>query len=593
MENIKLKSKIIFGYSIILILMIVISTIAYKNIKSLIETSLWVEHTHNVITVATKVGANMIDMETGKRGYLITGRENYLEPYHQGVKDFDINIKKGLSLTSDNQAQIKRWNKVQKLKDTWFNKSALPALRLRKDVNAGDLAISEFKTISARTLGKKLFDDIREKINNIKVKHEEDIRVELILSSTLLALVNMETGQRGFLLTGKELSLEPYIKGEKDLIEQLKKLEITIANNIDTKNKIKKVVFAIKKWKTEVSDVEIEARRNMNNYKYTIDDISIIMSQGIGKKNMDLVRKELNEIIEEEEFLLSKRFIEQSKSAKFATSFTLVGTIIALLFGIIISIVISKNIYKSIKESQQKDKLLLQQSKLAAMGEMVGAIAHQWRQPLNALALQTQFIEDDFEDGLVDEKYLNLFAKENMKLISFMSKTIDDFRNFFRIDKVKNDFFVREKIMDTINMLTDQLKSNDIELKVSENDFVTNGHESEFQQVILNIVNNSKDALIENNGKSLKTISIDIKEENKIGFIKIRDNAGGIPSEVISRIFEPYFTTKEQGKGTGLGLYMSKMIIEDNMEGKIHVENKKDGALFVIELDTVNKDSLL
>jgi len=244
---------------------------------------------------------------------------------------------------------------------------------------------------------------------------------------------------------------------------------------------------------------------------------------------------------------------------------------------------LSFKVEEAVTQNQKKDQLLLQQSKLAAMGEMIGAIAHQWRQPLNTLAIQLQFIEDDFEDGLIDAKYLNEYSKESMKLVNFMSKTIDDFRNFFTVDKIKSNFDVKAKISDTTNMLSAQFEGHNIKLVFDGGSFVTIGHSSEFQQVILNIINNAKDALIEKKIEEGE-ITVEIECKDNVGYIIIKDNAGGIPQNVIDRVFEPYFTTKEEGKGTGLGLYMSKMIIEDNMDGKISVENITNGAQFTIEL---------
>jgi len=249
---------------------------------------------------------------------------------------------------------------------------------------------------------------------------------------------------------------------------------------------------------------------------------------------------------------------------------------------------LNEKVSEEIAKNQKKDKLLIQQSKLAAMGEMIGAIAHQWRQPLNTLAMQLQFIEDDFEDGLINEEYLSNYSKESMKLVNFMSKTIDDFRNFFTIDKTKVNFDVKQKIEDTINILSSQLENHEIKLTLKGESFTVSGFPSEFQQVILNIINNSKDALVENLIKNGE-IEVIIESNNSMGCIRIKDNAGGIPTDVIDRIFEPYYTTKEQGKGTGLGLYMSKMIIDDNMQGKISVENEESGAVFIIELEVSSK----
>jgi PAS domain S-box-containing protein len=248
---------------------------------------------------------------------------------------------------------------------------------------------------------------------------------------------------------------------------------------------------------------------------------------------------------------------------------------------------LSLKVEQEVIENIKKDKLLLQQSKLAAMGEMIGALAHQWRQPLNTLAIQLQFIVDDYEDGLVDKKYLDDHSNESMKLVNFMSKTIDDFRNFFNVDKVKTIFDIKRKILETTNILSAQLLSYNIKINVEGSSFPLSGHASEFQQVILNIVNNAKDVLVEEKIDD-GIININIKSNDEFGYIIISDNAGGIDPSILERIFEPYFTSKEQGKGTGLGLYMSKMIIEDNMQGHLSVKNNNDGAEFMIKFKINN-----
>ena len=243
---------------------------------------------------------------------------------------------------------------------------------------------------------------------------------------------------------------------------------------------------------------------------------------------------------------------------------------------------LENRIEKSVKENIEKDKMIQQQSKLAAMGEMIVAIAHQWRQPLNTLMINIQNLKYFQKDGkLNDEEFLDDFIDENKKTIKFMSKTIDDFRNFFRIDKEKREFSIMEAINNTVKLVSAQLKNHNIELTIEGEDFIYNGYESEFQQVLLNIINNAKDILIEKNIEN-SSIKIEVNKDTKT--ITIRDNGGGIPSKIVDRIFEPYFTTKEQGRGTGMGLYISKMIIEENLGGKLSVSNKNNGAEFKVEL---------
>jgi len=236
-----------------------------------------------------------------------------------------------------------------------------------------------------------------------------------------------------------------------------------------------------------------------------------------------------------------------------------------------------------VKSNQEKDRLLSEQGKLASMGEMIGSIAHQWRQPLNALSGNIQFLEDDYDDGLINPEYLDKFIDKNMDLIKFMSTTIDDFRNFFKVDRDEIVFNIRPKIIETINIIQASFKIYKINVIINESDFSFYGIPSEFQQVILNILNNAKDVLI-SDCISNKTIIITIDSS---GTITIEDNANGIDDKIMTRIFEPYFTTKDESRGTGIGLYMSKMIIEDHMRGSLRVYNKVNntGALFEIKLN--------
>ena len=239
-------------------------------------------------------------------------------------------------------------------------------------------------------------------------------------------------------------------------------------------------------------------------------------------------------------------------------------------------------VLEEVEKNRKKDEILSHQSKLAAMGEMMGNIAHQWRQPLNALAGNVQFLRDDFEDGIVDKGFIDDFIKQNMGFINFMSKTIDDFRHFFKTDKIKKEFSILEALKQPVGILQPQFDERKILLKQSGDDFRLFELQSELEQVILNILNNARDALVENKIES-PYIKVETIKKEEVGLILIEDNAKGIPQDVINKIFEPYFTTKEEGKGTGIGLYMSSRIIK-NMQGTLSVSNNSNGAVFAIEL---------
>jgi C4-dicarboxylate-specific signal transduction histidine kinase len=240
-------------------------------------------------------------------------------------------------------------------------------------------------------------------------------------------------------------------------------------------------------------------------------------------------------------------------------------------------------IKEEVAKSKQQEALLIHQSRSAAMGEMIGAIAHQWRQPLNALSLVQQNIRLRFEINKLDAEFINTSMEKSDRLIQKMSSTIDDFRNFFKPNKHIEPFNIKQMIQSTSDLLEAQLKHHGITVSLScENNYIFNGLEGEFSQVMLNLINNAKDVLIDRKPVS-PTIEISVKkDDNHKIVIIVKDNGGGIPDSIIEKIYDPYFTTKAEGKGTGIGLYMSKMIIENNMGGTLCAFNDEQGANFVI-----------
>jgi C4-dicarboxylate-specific signal transduction histidine kinase len=238
---------------------------------------------------------------------------------------------------------------------------------------------------------------------------------------------------------------------------------------------------------------------------------------------------------------------------------------------------------ETLKRAEQ-EQILIQQSRFAAMGEMIGNIAHQWRQPLNALGLLMQNIEYAYESKSLNDEYIKRVVEKGNRLTQSMSQTIDDFRNFFKPNKDFEVFSYAQAYKSTMAMIGSSILNNMIE--ISENidkSVCVNGFSSEFSQVLLNILNNAKDALVGNQERE-RHIYITIYKEDEYAYFTIEDNAGGIQDEIITKVFDPYFTTKDEGKGTGIGLYMSKTIIESNMHGTLKVENSTLGARFTIKM---------
>lgn len=254
------------------------------------------------------------------------------------------------------------------------------------------------------------------------------------------------------------------------------------------------------------------------------------------------------------------------------------------------------------QKQREQERMLVQQSKMAAMGEMIGAIAHQWKQPLNAIALIAQCFKDDYDYKELTLEAVNEHVNGILKQVGFMAATIDDFRNFFKPARSMQFFDISAAVADIVNLMLPQLKVNYIAVYINNTGAEKSGSEvfgypNEFKQVILNLIANSKDAIAERrNRKTLKnseagTINIRIESNEKQVKITFSDNGGGIPDEAMHRLFEPYFTTK--GTGSGIGLYMCRTIIEGKMKGKISARNITDGAEFTIVLEKFIEGSQL
>jgi PAS domain S-box-containing protein len=315
----------------------------------------------------------------------------------------------------------------------------------------------------------------------------------------------------------------------------------------------------------------------------------------IGKSDYDLFNKEDadhshdidNQLLEHGGPLALKEWLSDAKGTKHYFS-TIKSPLLNSKSETIGIVGVSRDItqqYEMQKELEAKQLLLIQQGRHASMGEMIGNIAHQWRQPLNALGLLIQKMGYLYSRGTLNEENINANIDKGMNLINGMSKTIDDFREFFNPNKKKELFNIREAIENAHAIVESTFASHEIEYQLEMYDETPEieGYKNEFSQVIVNLLNNAKDILIEKDVCPAYIKIFVIQADDKLA-IKICDNGGGIPEAALTKIFDPYFSTKEEGKGTGIGLYMSKMIIEDHMNGKLTASNTSEGACFTIEL---------
>ena len=241
---------------------------------------------------------------------------------------------------------------------------------------------------------------------------------------------------------------------------------------------------------------------------------------------------------------------------------------------------LEQRVTEEVAHNREKDHLLIQQSRLAVMGEMINNIAHQWRQPLNALGLVLGNLKDAWQFNELTETYLERQCDEGWRYIENMSHTINDFRNFFRPDKDKEVFSLQRAIHDAVALVNASFKAHCIDLVIdAAEDVEMIGFPNEYSQVLLNLMTNAKEAILAKNDNG-GCITVTLRKLNDSAQVAVIDNGGGIDGKILPRLFEPYFSTKETG--TGIGLYMSKMIIENSMNGQISVRNLPEGAEFVV-----------
>lgn len=242
---------------------------------------------------------------------------------------------------------------------------------------------------------------------------------------------------------------------------------------------------------------------------------------------------------------------------------------------------LENRVKKEVEKNEERQRVMFWQSRHASLGQMLANIAHQWRQPLTELSLAVFNIKKASQNTQPQE--VVKFYNESISIVRNMSQTIDDFANFFKPTKERHYFNISNSIKESIVLLEHVIEDEAIIIKTNISDIDILGVENEFTQVIINLINNSKDAFV-HNSILLREININVKKSGEFAIVEIHDNAGGISKENLDKIFEPYFTTKHKSRGTGLGLFMSKMICEQSLRGTLDVKSKKNTTTFIIKI---------
>ena len=245
---------------------------------------------------------------------------------------------------------------------------------------------------------------------------------------------------------------------------------------------------------------------------------------------------------------------------------------------------LQKKVTKEVQKNQEQTMHIFQQSRLAQMGEMISMIAHQWRQPLSSISAISNTLTLDLMTQNYNEDFFTSRLGDINQLSQHLSSTIDDFRNFFKREQEEVETTFLTVLRECLTLIGPMLKSSAIKvMKNIDEDPIFHTHHNEIKQVVLNIIKNAEDAIQENKIENPK-ISVNIFQKNNYAVMQIEDNAGGIPEHIINNIFNPYFSTKKEKDGTGLGLYMSKTIVEEHCKGSLQALNINNGVRFSIKL---------
>lgn len=436
------------------------------------------------------------------------------------------------------------------------------------------------------------------KMNGIELiseirKNDKDIPIILLTGLKDLNILVQAVNLHVDLFLQKPVSIERLV----DKIEEITKVK---ALENELKNKNQELNTIILEADTGIATMDFDGnfievnRAYAHMLGYEIEEMKLLNCKTLGMSN-DANSANALEIVRKEGHISKFQKICRKKDGdSLHVEMSLTKLPLKEQCIVVINSVEDKLLLKKLNESLQmiinnqfdtlsyQEKILIHQSKLAAMGEMLDVIAHQWKQPLSVMKMYVEMLKYGYQDGLMNEEFINSYVDKFNNQINHAIHTLDEFRLFFRPNTDEKEFSMAEVIKSTLLLVKDEFIKNTVEFHL-DIDVEANiiGNANEFKHIILNIINNAKDAFIENNIQS-RTILIKIDKTTEYIALEISDNAGGIPESIIDDIFKQNVTTKAEGKGTGVGLYISSQIAE-KVGGKLSVSNIENGAKFTFK----------
>ena len=397
LDNIKLRTKLLVGNGLILLLLVMISVVVFFGIRSLLDNFKWVDHTHKVLEKALALEAAAVDMETGMRGYLLAGKEQFLEPYKQGQERFYALIDELSETVSDNPAQVQLLDETRSTIKQWQDNITTPNINLRKQISKSK-SMNHMADEIQKAKGKTFFDEFRSQIATFvdrenrlmeKRKAEADSANDFYslrqandwvshtyvvintAQSILAAAIDMETGARGFLLAGKDEFLEPYDQGKKTFLTLVDSLANTVRDNPDQVTLLGEIKATITNWDAQVIAEQIQLRRDIGNAK-TMDDMAVLVSQAKGKVYFDKFREQIGTFKERETVLMTARNASLDATSNTVVTISIFGSLLAVVIGFLVALFLTKNVMQQLGG---EPAYIAKLAKRVAQGDLDSSIA--------------------------------------------------------------------------------------------------------------------------------------------------------------------------------------------------------------------------
>lgn len=346
-NNLKVGQKIIVGNIVILMLLIGIVAVLLFSLSNLSKSfAFLIEHDQPVLSNAFRLEKLVVDMETGQRGFLITGKDEFLEPFHNGIKEFEALLKIEKKLVSDNPSQVVILEKIDQLHDEWLAKAGKPEIAKRREANKATVSAEYLQEVLKAGIGKDRLDELRQVLDKLKnnLTAKDDLKSVILTIKIAKNMVDQETGQRGFIITGDDNFLEPYRNGKTQLATNIAALHTQLTGDSTNLALLEQVKSLASQWIEQAAKPEIEARQQMNANPVTMNDVSTMMQAGTGKSILDTIRSQFNTFIAAENQLNIQRAEAAKRQVVWLETLTLALTLGSIIIGLAIVIFIARSI---------------------------------------------------------------------------------------------------------------------------------------------------------------------------------------------------------------------------------------------------------